>query len=376
MTFSCPIWPPQWPEIGSKLQESILSGDWGRYKSAAHEELRGQIASLSQCSHVRLMGSGSAAIEMALRTVGIGAGDEVILSAFDFPGNIRAIEATGATPVLVDVRPESLQLDLEMVQDAKSDRIKAVIASHLYGTFAPVGPLREICDHYGWQLVEDACQCPGSVAHGRPAGSWGNLAALSFGGSKPLCAGNGGALLSNDRRMEAKWNATLDRPSDTQPLSGLQATVLLPQLSRLREMNRQRWQTAIELQTLSSELGDVRWLSELPGAAEGPQDAKGQSDPSDVCEIQCSITHYKVAWLAKDSFIRDRVVRRAGEMGIPVGPAFRSMDRCSPKRCRKPFALPESRKLSECGFVLDHSALLAEGENRRLLVEAIASLLN
>ncbi len=348
MPFDNPIWPPQWPEIEQAAIGVIRSGQWGNYHSQVCNALEKRLANRFQASHVRLCCSGSAAIEIALRASGVGSGHEVIVSAYDYPGNFRAIELVGARPVLVDVAPGSLGLDASQLEIAGGQQVRAVIASHLFGVAADIQRLRGECDHRDWILIEDACQVPGMVIQGQPAGSFGHFGTLSFGGSKPLSSGCGGALLTSDPRLAARWGPLLDRPSDAMPLSPLQAAVLAPQLDRLNELNQRRLATVAFLESqIVPQLPDWQWLSRL-----------------DRSVAPC---HYKVAWAAKSDPDRRRIVDLAIDLGLPVGEGFHAMSRSSDRRCRKPIPLERSKKLGETAFVLDHSALLIDPERHREL---------
>jgi dTDP-4-amino-4,6-dideoxygalactose transaminase len=144
--------------------------------------------------HAWLGSSGTIAVELALRGLKVAAGDEVILAAYDFPGNFRAIEAIGARPMLVDLAPGTWTLDVDHVEAAISPVTKAIVVSHLHGSLADMQRLCELANERGLTIVEDACQVPGASISGRPTGSWGDCGILSFGGSKLLTAGRGGAI--------------------------------------------------------------------------------------------------------------------------------------------------------------------------------------
>ncbi len=256
--FDCPSWPPPMPEVTQELLELVASGEWAKYQSAAVQRLRDAMAETIGVRHVRLVCSGSAAVELALRGCGVGmplrqvgaqrqaavGPQEVICPALDYPGNVRAVRLLGAEPVLVDSLPGGWTIDLEAVVAAGTPRTIAVIASHLYGEIAAVAALREICDRRGWMLVEDVCQMPGGRWDGQPLGSFGHVAAWSFGGSKPLTAGCGGAVTTDDDRIAQRLAAHSDRPSDAYPLSPLQAAALWPQWRALGDFavrQRARW---------------------------------------------------------------------------------------------------------------------------------------
>ena len=282
----------------------------------------------------------------------IGSGDEIILAAYDYPGNFRTIELLGARPVLVDVAPDSPCIDPSQLQQAASEHVRAVVATHLYGKPAEIARLRQSCDDRGWILIEDACQVIGMEIDGRRAGSFGHFATFSFGGSKLISAGSGGALLVNSDRLAAKLGALLDRPSDTFPLAPLQAAVIEPQLLRLDEINRIRNETARFLQQeLNPQLTRWRWESD---SHENVHSA-----------------YYKVAWTAESNQHRQRIIAASQREGMPIGAGFRTMSGCSARRCRKPVSTIRSDQLSETLFVLDHRALLVEPSRHGELADSL-----
>ncbi len=337
------------------VDEIIDSGQWGCYRSGQQEQLKLAIGEAFSAGHVRLCCSGTAAIELALKAAGVRAGDEVMVAAFDYPGNFRTIELVGARPVLIDVDEYSLGIDASQLADAAGPQVRAVIASHLFGKAADVGELRAQCDDRGWILIEDACQVPGMTINGSAAGSIGHLGTLSFGGSKPLTAGNGGALLTNESRFAARLDSMIDRPSDAYPLSPLQAASLLPQLQRLADCNRQRIETVRYLESqVIVQLESWRWLSGLTKSV--------------------SPAHYKVAWAVRSPEQRAAIISRAAEVGLPIGAGFRSMSRSSERRCRKPVALERATRLGETVLVLDHAALLLGQDRHQQLGDLLLQL--
>jgi dTDP-4-amino-4,6-dideoxygalactose transaminase len=328
----------------------LRSGDWGQYHSATCAALEKRLIETWQASAGRLCCSGTAALEISLRASQIGSGDEVILAAFDYPGNFRTIELLGARPVLVDVAIDSPCIDPDALEQAASEKVRAVVASHLFGRAASMSILREVCDDRGWILIEDACQVIGMELDGRRLGSFGHFATLSFGGSKLVSAGSGGALLVNSPRLAARLGALLDRPGDVFPLSPLQAAVIDPQLDRLAEMNRLRRETALFLERqVNPHLSRWRWLSSR----------NANDDPA----------YYKVAWSAESGEHRQRIIGASEREGLPIGAAFRSMSGCSARRCRKPVATERSDEFGEKLFVLDHRALLVEPSRHAELAE-------
>ena len=346
-----PSWPPNWPEIAAAVDAAVRNGDWGRYHGDSTARLTAKIAEMCGVSHCRLLCSGSLGVELALRVLGISPTDRVALCAYDYPGNFRAIELVGARPVLLDADSHSFSLapeNLDALSLHSDAQINAVIVSHLYGVPARIAEIRAICDSKGWKLIEDACQTPGMEIDGQPAGSWGDASVLSFGGSKPLTSGTGGALLTNDDLVASKWTSYLDRPSDATPLGELAAASLLPQLSRLAECNRVRWESTAEI------LQQVDWIDHAVGGRRPSQ----------------ASTAYKLAFSVPD---RDALIERMKSQGLPVGHGYRSMHRSSDRRCDKMGTLDKSQKLGSSLCLLDHAALLATGRQRDRLIEILLS---
>src|SRR5437899_1612531 len=125
---------------------------------------------------------------------------------------------------------------------------KAVVCSHLHGGLVPMREVMEVCAGRGVGVVEDAAQAPGAVVQGKPAGTWGDVGTLSFGGSKLLCAGRGGALLFRDTQVFQRAKLWLHRGlQQWAPLSELQAAALRPQLARLPEATFLRAERVSEL---------------------------------------------------------------------------------------------------------------------------------
>lgn len=145
------------------------------------------------------VGSGTDALHLALRALGIGPGDEVITVSHTAVATVVAIELTGARPVLVDVHPLTYTLDPACLESAITPRTRAIIPVHLYGQPADLAPIQEIARRYRLWLIEDAAQAHGAVYHGRRVGSWGDLACFSFYPTKNLGAlGDGGMVVTNN----------------------------------------------------------------------------------------------------------------------------------------------------------------------------------
>jgi dTDP-4-amino-4,6-dideoxygalactose transaminase len=161
-----------------------------------------EFAKYCEAAHVVGLDSGLSALELGMRALGIGPGDEVITPAGSFIASSSAISFTGATPVWVDVDPRTYNLDPDLLLDAITERTKAIMVVHLYGQPAEMDRILQIGRDHGLIVIEDACQSHGARYRGRRTGSMGDFAAFSFYPSKNLGAyGDAGALTTNDPEL-------------------------------------------------------------------------------------------------------------------------------------------------------------------------------
>lgn len=169
------------------------------------EAFEAEFAAFCGVAHGIGVGSGTEALHLALRALGIGPGEEVITVSHTAVATIAAIELAGARPVLVDVDPLTYTLDPARLESAITPRTRAIIPVHLYGQPADLGLIQEIARRYGLWLIEDAAQAHGAVYRGRRVGSWGDLACFSFYPTKNLGAlGDGGMVVTNDAHLAGR----------------------------------------------------------------------------------------------------------------------------------------------------------------------------
>lgn len=138
------------------------------------------------------------ALHMGMHALGIGAGDEVIMADTNWIATAAPIVHLGATPVFVDILPDSWCLDPEQVEAAITPKTKAIVAVHLYGNLCDMDALLVIGERHGIPVIEDAAEAVGSVYHGKRAGSMGRFGAFSFHGTKTITTGEGGMFVTND----------------------------------------------------------------------------------------------------------------------------------------------------------------------------------
>ena len=260
-------------EIARRLVEVAASG---RYilgpEVAAFEEELARYLGVAHCVGV---GNGTDALTIALRALGVGPGDEVVVPSLTFYATAEAAAVAGARPVFCDVDPESLCVTAETVEPAVTPRTKAIVPVHLFGNVAPVGELRG----FGVPVLEDAAQAIGARLDGRRAGALGDAATFSFFPSKNLGAlGDGGAIVTDDEEVAARarrlrFHGSEDRLTYVDVgynsrLDALQAAVLRLLLPELDGWNAARRAAALAYERAG--LGEVPGLR-LPGVAAGAE---------------------------------------------------------------------------------------------------------
>ena len=355
--------PPAWPlpdeAVEAALRRAFADGSWGKYHGPNCRELSERLAALHDCEHVVLTCSGTAAVELALRGLRVGPGDEVILAAYDFEGNFKNVLAVGAKPVLVDVDAVSGQLDTDQLEAARSPQTKAILASHLHGGVVAMPAVRAFADQHQIAVIEDACQMPGAVVHGRVAGTWGDVGVLSFGGSKLLTSGRGGALVTRDAEIVQRIRVQTERGNDAYPLSELQAAVLVPQLDRLAERNQLRAANVSRLLSLLSDVAGLRCFVDAGSSAE--------SSPG----------FYKLGfWLdaSKLGSSREDFACTIRASGVALDPGFRALHRTHARGRFRAFGdLPNATRADESIVVLHHPVLLGTEADLQAIRKAIRS---
>jgi dTDP-4-amino-4,6-dideoxygalactose transaminase len=354
-------WPPADAEIFEALQRAWQDGSWGRYEGPHGDALASALRDMFRVRHVLLCCSGTIAVELALRALKVGPGDEVLLAGYDFPGNFRAIEAVGALPVLLDLDPQNWNLDPDQLEQACSPRTRAVIVSHLHGGLVPMDRVRTWAEQRGLSIVEDACQAAGARIEGRPAGGWGHAGVISFGGSKLLTAGRGGAVLLEEDASYQRAKVWANRGNQAYPLSELQAAVLLPQLRRLEERTHQRAAAAARFWRRLQGVPGVRPLRNRVRDGLAAYYKLGmQLVPEELCGAE-----------------REVLLERTRPLGLPLEAGFRGFA-LRGRRARASGPLTQARLAAARMLVLHHPLLLAGDaavdRAASLLAEALRSL--
>jgi dTDP-4-amino-4,6-dideoxygalactose transaminase len=264
------------------------------------------------------------ALHISLLALGIGAGDEVITTPMTFIATANAIIEAGATPVFVDVEPETGNLDAGCIEAAITERTRAIMPVHLFGQMCDMRAIRELADRYGLYVVEDAAHCVEGTRDGVKTAQLGDTACYSFYATKNLTCGEGGAVVTNDDalaeklrllRMHGMNKNANDRHREgyqhwDMPVFGwkynmdnIQAALLLPQMDRLEENWRKRRERAEQYARGLWDIPDLSRPKTLPGVEHA--------------------WHLFPVWIGAGR--RDQVIQRLQEMGVGVMVNYRAI---------------------------------------------------
>ncbi|OKH22350.1 Cys/Met metabolism pyridoxal-phosphate-dependent enzyme [Hydrococcus rivularis NIES-593] len=244
----------------------------GRYiGGAVVSEFERQFASYVSVSECVACNSGTDALYLALRALNIGQGDEVITTSFSFFATAEVITRTGATPVFVDIDPQTFNIDVDRIESVITSKTKAIIPVHLFGQPTDMNAVMAIARSYNLFVIEDCAQATGARWQGKPVGSIGHIGCFSFFPTKNLGAcGDGGAITTNDRAIAAsirtlKEHGMSDRYRHdaiglNSRLDTIQAAILQVKLRYLDRWNQQRTEIAAIYDRLLSLLPGI----ELP----------------------------------------------------------------------------------------------------------------
>jgi perosamine synthetase len=337
-----PPWPAPDPDVLKALQDAYADGSWGQYLGRHVPALETLLAEIHGVPHALTCVSGTLSVETSLRAVGVGPGDEVILGAYDFESNFLNVHQLGATPVLVDISQTNGCVDPAAMEAAITPATRAIIVSHLHGGLVPMSRVMEIAASRPLSVIEDAAQAIGAHVEGRIAGTWGDVGILSFGGSKLVTAGRGGALLTRHAEVFQRAKVALARGvQQWAAMSQLQAAVLVPQVRKLSEMTALRLQRVTQLIESIEDIPGLRpFRNELP---------------------DCRPAYYKLGFfLDEEAFglSRDLFVKALRAEGVAFDPGFRALHvGRTASRYKASAPLPHAEIAGKCVVALHHPVL-------------------
>ncbi|MBL8132376.1 MAG: DegT/DnrJ/EryC1/StrS family aminotransferase [Anaerolineae bacterium] len=237
------------PEIDAAIQRVIANTSFIGGKEVS--DFENAFAAFQRTQRCVGVASGTAAIYLVLKALGVGPGDEVITTPHTFIATVEPIELLGAKTVFVDIDPQTYNIDPAQIEAAITSRTRVIMPVHLYGQIAPMEAIMEIARRHGLSVVEDAAQAHGAERNGQRAGAWGAAACFSFYPGKNLGAyGDGGAVCTNDAALADKIAKLRDHGRTSkyahdeigygERLDSLQAAILGAKLPHLDAWNAGR----------------------------------------------------------------------------------------------------------------------------------------
>ena len=365
-------WPSFTEEEADAVRRVLL---YNRVNYWTGEECRAferEFASFSGARHAVAVASGSVALELGLQALGIGAGDEVVVTPRSFFASAACIVRAGARPVFADVDPDSQNITAETVEVVLTPRTRAVVCVHLAGWPCEMDALTELAREHGLSLLEDCAQAHGARYRGRSVGALGDIAAWSFCQDKIMSTGGeGGMITTSDEALQSRaWSLkdhgkrppvaaeganppAPDRPNESFGGNGrmteMQAIIGRIQLGRMPEWHRRRLEIARAIWSAASALPGLR-VPEIPAHIE---------HAAYRCYVFVRPEALRAGW------DRDRVMAEINALGVPCyagscgeiyrEPAFEGTGFRPAKR------LPNARALGETSLAfLCHPTLTGE----------------
>jgi dTDP-4-amino-4,6-dideoxygalactose transaminase len=252
------------PEIDAAIAKVLDSN--GFILGVEVQALEKELAEYCQTKYAIGCASGTDALLLALMALDVSAGDEVITTPYSFFATVSAVTRLGATPVFVDINPQTYNLDISQIESKITDKTKAIQPVHLYGQCADMEDLRKISEKYGIPLVEDAAQAIGAEENGKRAGAMSEIGCFSFYPSKNLGAmGDAGFMTTDDEALAKKLFALRVHGSDVRyyhkwvglnsRLDALQAAILRVKLPHLDSWSDRRKENADYYRQLFTDAG-------------------------------------------------------------------------------------------------------------------------
>lgn len=262
-------------EIDAAMAEVV--GSAGFIGGPQVDRFEEEFASYCESEHAVACASGTDGLYLALKALDVGPGDEVITVPCTFVASVGAIRMTGAKPVLVDVREETLNIDPDLIEGAVTAKTRAVMVVHLYGQPAEMDRVAEIAGRHNLLVIEDACQAHGARYEGRRVGSMGAAASFSFYPTKNLGAyGDGGCITTGSKELADKMRSLANHGRTTwtsheleginSRLDALQAAILRVKLRHLDEWNAKRRRLAALYREQLEDIPEVRTVETVEAA--------------------------------------------------------------------------------------------------------------
>jgi pyridoxal phosphate-dependent aminotransferase EpsN len=209
------------PDVTPEDREAVnraFDGGWIAPLGPEVDAFEAELAAVTGRAHGVALSSGTAALHLGLILHGVGPGDKVLVSSLTFSATANAIRYVGAEPVFIDSNTETWNLDPELLEQALEEgEYAACMPVDIYGQCADYGDIVPLCEAHGVPIIEDAAEALGASYRGKPAGSFGNVAALSFNGNKIITTSGGGAMVTDDGDLAARARFLATQARDPAP---------------------------------------------------------------------------------------------------------------------------------------------------------------
>jgi dTDP-4-amino-4,6-dideoxygalactose transaminase len=263
-----------WPVFGHEEEDALLaalrSGTWGSLDGTFVKRFEQEFAAFQGARYGIACVNGTMALSVALKSLGVGQGDEVLVPPYTFIATVSAALMVGAAPVFVDVDRETLLIDPSLIDAAVTPRTKAIIPVHHAGSPADMDGVMAAAQRHGLRVIEDAAQAHGAAWRGTPVGAIGDIGTFSFQSSKAINAGEGGAMVTNDpdldellwsyrnvgRRRGGEWYEHV-RLGWNLRMTEFQAALIIQQMKRFPAQQAHRSESAAYLSARLAEIPGV-----------------------------------------------------------------------------------------------------------------------
>jgi len=335
--------------------ETVKSG-WISSKGKFIEEFENDFAKYCGVKYGVTTSNGTAALHLALKSLGIGKGDKVIVPDLTFIATANVVKYCGAEPIFVDSHPDYWCIDPEKIEEKISKKTKVIIPVHLYGHPCDMDPILKIAQKHHLYIIEDCAEAPGAEYKGKKVGSFGGISCFSFYGNKIITTGEGGICLTDNKRLAERMRILRNHGMSSKRrywyneigfnyrMTNLQAAIGVAQIKKLDKFIKEKRQIANwyseELKDLGRK-GPIKLHPQMPWA-------------------KSVYWMYSILVEDKVKISRDDLMKKLEERGIETRPFFYPMHLIPPYRAKE--RLPVAEKLAKTGINVPSSVKLQKGE--------------
>ena len=318
-------WPSFSHEEADAVRDAILSNKVNYWTGQETRTFEKEFAAWSETEYAVALANGTVALDVAFKALGIGSGDEVIVTSRTFLASVSSIVNTGAVPVFADIDLDSQNITVETIRAVLTPRTRAIVCVHLAGWPCDMDPIMDLAAENGLKVIEDCAQAHGAFYKGRRVGSIGHIGAWSFCQDKIMTTGGeGGMVTTNDREL---WSSMWSYKDHGKSWEAVYERQHAPGFRWLHESFGTNWRM-LEVQAVIGRIQLRRmadWAARRSANAMRIWDAAGQVAGLRVPQIPAHITHaaYKCYVFVepsslKDGWNRDRILEMLVARGVPA----------------------------------------------------------